>query len=97
MEAIMVSEMKGYARIVCEQPPYNLLDRRIENEIVPMCQAHGLGLITWSPLAQGVLAGRYASETELPPDSRGALRGGIYSERITRQGIEVGNKDGQSG
>ena len=92
MEAIMVSEMKGYARIVCEQPPYNLLDRRIENEIVPMCQAHGLGLITWSPLAQGVLAGRYASETEFPPDSRGALRGGIYSERITRQGIEVGNK-----
>ena len=92
MEAIMVSELKGYARIVCEQPPYNLLDRRIENEIVPMCQAHGLGLITWSPLAQGVLAGRYSSATELPADSRGALRGGIYSERITTQGIEIGNK-----
>ncbi len=92
MEAIMVSELKGYARFVCEQPPYNLLDRRIENEIVPMCQAHGLGLITWSPLAQGVLAGRYASATELPADSRGALRGGIYSERITPQGIEIGNK-----
>jgi aryl-alcohol dehydrogenase-like predicted oxidoreductase len=92
MEAIMVSELKGYARIVCEQPPYNLLDRRIENEIVPMCQAHGLGLITWSPLAQGVLAGRYSSATELPADSRGALRGGIYSERITPQGIEIGDK-----
>ncbi len=92
MEAIMVSEIKGYARFVCEQPPYNLLDRRIENETVPMCQAYGLGLITWSPLAQGVLAGRYASATDLPDDSRGALRGGIYSERITRPGIEVGNK-----
>ena len=57
-----------------------------------MCQAHGLGLITWSPLAQGVLAGRYSSATELPADSRGALRGGIYSERITPQGIEIGNK-----
>ena len=91
MEAIMVSELKGYARLVCEQPPYNLLDRRIENEIVPMCQAHGMGLITWSPLAQGVLAGRYASATELPAGSRGALRGGIYSERITAQGIEIGN------
>ena len=33
----MVSELKGYARLVCEQPPYNLLDRRIENEIVPLC------------------------------------------------------------
>lgn len=92
MESIMVSELKGYARLVCEQPPYNLLDRRIENEIVPMCQAYGLGLITWSPLAQGVLAGRYASATELPADSRGALRGGIYSERITQPGIEVGNR-----
>ncbi len=92
MEAIMVSELKGYARLVCEQPPYNLLDRRIENEIVPMCQTYGLGLITWSPLAQGVLAGRYSSATELPTDSRGALRGGIYSERITQPGIEVGNR-----
>ena len=92
MEAIMVSELKGYARFVCEQPPYNLLDRRIENELVPMCQAHGLGLITWSPLAQGVLAGRYPSASDLPPDSRGALRGGIYSERINQAGIEVGKQ-----
>ena len=88
MEGLMVSELKGYARFVSEQPPYNLLDRRIENELVPMCQAHGLGLITWSPLAQGVLAGRYSSATDLPADSRGALRGGIYSERITPMGIE---------
>jgi len=92
MEAIMVSELKGYARFVCEQPPYNLLDRRIENELVPMCQAHGLGLITWSPLAQGVLAGRYPNASNLPADSRGALRGGIYSERITQPGIEIGKR-----
>ncbi len=92
MEAIMVSELKGFARFVCEQPPYNLLDRRIENELVPMCQAYGLGLITWSPLAQGVLAGRYASAADLPADSRGARRGGIYSERITEAGIAVGDK-----
>lgn len=92
MEAIMTSELKGTARVVCEQPPYNLLDRRIENELVPMCQAQGLGLITWSPLAQGVLAGRYARANALPADSRGARRGGIYSERITQPGIEVGNE-----
>jgi aryl-alcohol dehydrogenase-like predicted oxidoreductase len=92
MEASMISELKGYARVVCEQSPYNLLDRRIENEIVPMCQAHGLGLITWSPLAQGVLAGRYADASRMPADSRGALRGGIYSERITQPGIEIGNR-----
>ena len=92
MEAIMVSEMKGYARFISEQPPYNLLDRRIENELVPMCQAYGLGIITWSPLAQGVLAGRYASATDMPADSRGALRGGIYSERINQAGIAVGDQ-----
>jgi len=92
MEAIMVSELKGYARFVCEQPPYNLLDRRIENELVPLCQAYGLGLITWSPLAQGVLAGRYPSATDLPADSRGALRGGIYTERINQAGVEVGEQ-----
>ena len=68
MEALMVSELKGYARFVSEQPPYNLLDRRIENELVPMCQAHGLGILPWSPLAMGILAGRYAdAETAFRP------------------------------
>lgn len=59
MEAIMVSELKGYVRFVSEQSPYNLLDRRIENELVPMCQTHGVGILAWSPLAMGILAGRY--------------------------------------
>ncbi len=92
MEALMVSELKGYVRFVSEQPPYNLLDRRIENELVPMCQSHGLGILPWSPLAMGILAGRYAHAQDYPPDSRASLRGGIYAERITASGIEVGNK-----
>lgn len=92
MEAIMVSELKGYVRYISEQPPYNLLDRRIENELVPMCLAYGLGIITWSPMAMGVLAGRYSSVDNLPADSRAALRGGIYAERITASGIEVGRQ-----
>ena len=90
-EAIMVSELKGYARFVSEQPPYNLLDRRIENELVPMCQANGLGIITWSPMAMGILAKRYLS-MDFPEDSRAALRGGIYADRVTPQGIEVGRR-----
>ena len=60
MEAIMVSEYKGYARLVSEQPPYNLFDRRIENELVPLSQKHGLGLIAWASMEMGVLAGRYS-------------------------------------
>ncbi len=92
MEAIMVSELKNYVRFVCEQPPYNLLDRRIENELVPLCQKHGLGLIAWAPMAMGVLAGRYSSADTFPENSRAALRGGFYADRVTKKGIEVGIK-----
>ena len=86
----MVSELKGYARYVSEQPPYNLLDRRIENELIPLCQRHGLGIISWAPMAMGVLAGRYTDADAYPEDSRANLRGGFYADRVTRRGIEVG-------
>ena len=92
MESLMVSEMKGYARFISEQPPYNLLDRRIENELVPLSQAYGLGLLPWSPLAMGLLAGRYSDGSVYPADSRASLRGGIYADRITARAILVGNK-----
>jgi 1-deoxyxylulose-5-phosphate synthase len=92
VEALMVSEMKGYARFISEQPPYNLLDRRIENELVPLSQAYGLGLLPWSPLAMGLLAGRYSEGSVYPADSRASLRGGIYADRITARAILVGNK-----
>jgi len=92
MESIMVSELKGYVRFVSEQPPYNLLDRRIENEMVPFCQEYQLGIFPWSPLAMGILAGRYADADKTPEASRAALRGGIYAERVTARGIEVGSQ-----
>lgn len=92
MEAVLVSEMKGYARFISEQPPYNLLDRRIENELVPMCREYGLGIIPWATLAMGVLAGRYPDEHDYPKDSRAALRGGIYAERVTAKGVKVGHQ-----
>jgi 1-deoxyxylulose-5-phosphate synthase len=87
--SVMTSERLGIARIVSEQSPYNLLDRRIENELVPACAAHGVGVICWSPLAMGMLAGRY--EQGRSGDSRATLRGGIYAERVTDAGIRVGN------
>lgn len=92
MESIMASELKGYVRFVSEQPPYNLLDRRIENEMVPFCQEYQLGIFPWSPLAMGILAGRYADAEKTPEASRAALRGGIYAERVTARGIEVGSR-----
>lgn len=92
MEAVLTSELKGYVRFVSEQPPYNLLDRRIENELVPMCQTYGLGILPWSPLAMGILVGRYADAVDYPAESRAGLRGGIYAERVTARGIAVGNR-----
>lgn len=92
MEALKISEQKGFAQFILEQSPYNLLDRRIENELVPLCKTYGLGILAWAPLAQGVLAGRYTSAEDYPEGSRAALRGGIYSERVTDRGIEIGNR-----
>jgi len=92
LEAVLVSEMRGLDRFVSEQSPYNLLDRRIENELVPMCEAHGLAILPWSVLGMGVLAGRYSGGASFPKDSRAALRGGIYAERVTPKGIEIGQR-----
>ncbi|MGH2523504.1 MAG: aldo/keto reductase, partial [Anaerolineales bacterium] len=93
MEALAVSEQKGFARYVSEQPPYNLLDRRIENELVPLALRYNLALLPWAPLAQGVLAGRYPTGEPAPADSRAAQQpGSVYAERVTPRGIEVGRK-----
>lgn len=91
MEALAVSERHQLVRYVSEQPPYNLLDRRIENELVPLALRYDLALLPWGPLAQGVLAGRY--QAGITPDTRaGRLAGSIYAERITPRGIEAGEK-----
>jgi 1-deoxyxylulose-5-phosphate synthase len=92
LEGVLLAELKGLASFVTDQPPYNLLDRRVENELVPMALKYGLGLLPWSPLAMGVLAGRYADDDIRPEGSRASLRGGIYAERVSQQAVEAGNK-----
>lgn len=87
MEALAISERYGWTRYITEQPPYNLLDRRIENELVPLALRHNLGLLPWSPLASGVLAGRYERIDEAPEGSRAARLGAWLSPRVTQRGI----------
>lgn len=70
VEALWVAKEFGLNRFVCEQPPYHLLDRRIERELVPFAQTYGFGIIPWSPLAGGFLTGKYQRGSELPEDSR---------------------------
>ena len=88
MEALAVSQQHDLVRYVSEQPPYNLLDRRIENELVPLCQKYGLAILPWSPLAGGILAGRYSTVGTFPEGSR-ASRMQLLGERITQRSLEV--------
>jgi aryl-alcohol dehydrogenase-like predicted oxidoreductase len=98
MEALMVSELKGYARYVVEESPYNLLDRRIENELIPMCQEHGLGILCWSPRAAGALAGRFYSdepgETREVQAAQGRelLPGFLGPDWLTARSVQFGNQ-----
>ena len=60
----------GLNRFVSEQPPYHILDRRIERELIPMARTFGIGLIPWSPLAGGLLTGKYTREQPAPEGAR---------------------------
>jgi aryl-alcohol dehydrogenase-like predicted oxidoreductase len=70
VESLWVSKELGLNRFVCEQPPYNLLDRRIERELLPMARTYGFAIIPWSPLAGGMLTGKYTRDNPPPDDSR---------------------------
>lgn len=59
MEAIWISDTKGWERFICYQPQYNLVVRDIEEEIIPACALKGLGVVAWGPLAGGFLTGKY--------------------------------------
>jgi aryl-alcohol dehydrogenase-like predicted oxidoreductase len=72
VEAQWVAERRGRERFVCEQPPYSLLVRGVEAEVLPVCERYGMGVIPWSPLAGGWLTGRYRKGRELPQSGRAA-------------------------
>ena len=80
VEGIALSERYGWPRFISEQPPYHLLDRSIENELVWTCQRHGIGLIPWGPLASGILSGRYRLGEPGPADTRFAGKEGSPEE-----------------
>ena len=78
-EAHYVARNLGVAGFVSEQPPYNLLDRRIERELLPFCRTYNYAVIPWSPLAGGMLSGRY-----LDPK----FKGGRYSKSDPNKRLE---------
>lgn len=70
MESLWVSKENHLNRFICEQPAYNLLDRRAERELIPMAQTYGIAIITWSPTAGGFLTGKYQRDAPIPAGSR---------------------------
>jgi aryl-alcohol dehydrogenase-like predicted oxidoreductase len=97
MEALAISERSGFVRFVSEQPPYNLLDRRIENELVPLTQRYDLALLPWSPLAGGILAGRYNTIDQGAPAGSRLDRSGresFFGERVTRRAVQIAREVG---
>lgn len=70
LEALWIAKELGANRYVSEQPPYHLLDRSIERELIPMAQSYGIAILPWSPLARGFLSGKYRSGMQVPAASR---------------------------
>ena len=70
VESIWVAKEFGLNRFISEQPPYHLLDRRIERELIPVATNYGLAILPWSPLAGGFLTGKYKKGSKRPTGSR---------------------------
>ncbi|MFD2353558.1 aldo/keto reductase family protein [Nonomuraea ferruginea] len=75
-EALKIADQMGFDRIVSNQPQYSMLWRVIEGEIVPLCEREGVGQIVWSPIAQGVLTGKYLPGQAPPEGSRATDQAG---------------------
>jgi 1-deoxyxylulose-5-phosphate synthase len=82
-------DMKGVVRFVSSQPQYSMLWREPEREVMPLCAAEGISQIVWSPLAQGVLTGKYQPGKPVPEGSRAAHEsmGGFLRRGLLRDDV----------
>ena len=92
-EGLWLSDRHGLASFACVQPLYNIVNRDAELELLPLCQAHGLGVVSYSPLARGGLTGKYRPGQEAPADSR-AARGDrrIQQTELREESFRVAEK-----
>ena len=90
VEALWVSKELSLNRFVSEQPPYNLVDRRVERELLPMARTYGYGVIPWSPLAEGLLTGKYSRENRDPAGGRFTdIKNPKMASRLTEAALDV--------
>ena len=84
-----IAELRGWAPLVALQIPYNLIERTVERDLIPMAETLGLGVVAWSPLAGGVLTGKYGQE-DLALES-GYTRKAVAAGNgfLTARGLEI--------
>lgn len=88
VEAQWVAERRGLARFRTEQPPYSILDRGIERDMLPTAQRHGMGVLVWSPLAKGMLTGKYRLGQPQPDSPRSAFFARQFGDQRTLEVVE---------
>jgi aryl-alcohol dehydrogenase-like predicted oxidoreductase len=87
VEAQWVAERRGLARFRTEQPPYSILDRAIERDMLPTCARYGMGVLVWSPLSKGMLTGRYRKGKAMP---EGGTRAKVFRKQMSdERSLEV--------
>ena len=88
VEAQWVAERRGLARFRTEQPPYSMLNRSIEREVLPACQRYGMGVMAWSPLAKGMLTGKYRKGEQQPETLRAKYFPKAMSDEASLEKVE---------
>jgi len=88
VEAQWVAERRGLARFRTEQPPYSILNRSIEREVLPVCQRYGMGVMAWSPLAKGMLTGKYRQGQPTPDSLRARFMPNAMSDQGSLAKVE---------
>jgi aryl-alcohol dehydrogenase-like predicted oxidoreductase len=97
VEAQWVAERRGLERFRTEQPPYSILNRSIEREVLPVCQRYGMGTLVWSPLGQGMLTGRHRKGQQTATHRSGAMPQHFSDERklgVVEQLVPLAEKAG---
>jgi len=89
-EALWTSDKLGLNRFACIQPLYNIVNRDIEVELLPLCREYGIGVVSYSPLARGILTGKYKAFGDYPAGSRAARNDPrMHQAELREASIEV--------
>ncbi len=88
VEAQWVAEQRGLVRVRAEQQPYSILNRAIEREVLPTCERWGMGVTAWSPLAKGMLTGRYRKGQARPDTLRAKYFPEVMSNERSLEAVD---------